>query len=210
MSGKYKRKDFLYNKAKDEGYRSRAAYKLLEIDSRFKLFKGSRKVLDIGSAPGGWSQVAIRLLKEDAIVVGVDIEAQKPFTKAEAGDSPAKFAFIHGSITDKEIQDKLVSHVQGAVDVILSDMSPKLTGIKDRDQAESLRLVETAFTIAQSHLCAGGSFVAKLFPSPETDEFVSLLKQSFKRLHRVHADASRKTSKEFYLVGVGFNKRKEE
>lgn len=194
----YQRKDHLYNQAKSEGYRSRASYKLMELDKKYKLIKSGSKVLDLGCAPGGWMQVLLEKCSNQGLVIGVDLEEILPF---KLGPKIKKLPiFLKGDITSEEIQNEVTSYCPEGVDLVLSDMSPKLSGIAIRDMVRSVELVEMAFNVASKLLKPGGNFIAKIFPSQDAEELAKKIKPSFKSFARQNLDSSRKTSNEFYLV----------
>lgn len=198
----YQRKDHLYSKAKSEGYRSRAAYKLKELDAKYKLLKPNTNVLDLGCAPGGWLQVVLEKSSNTAKIIGVDLEAIEPFN---VGPKVKKLPiFLHGDITSAKVQAEILAHCPQGMDLILSDMSPKLSGIAIRDMVRSVELVEMAFNIGSQLLKPGGNFIAKIFPSQDAEELAKKIKQSFKSFARQNLDSSRKTSNEFYFVARDF------
>lgn len=202
MGGKYDRKDHLYQRAKDEGYRARSSYKLVEVNKRFKLLRTGSRVVDLGCAPGGWIQVARELAGPRGVVVGVDLERVEPLAD-EARSAPV--TLIRGDILDSAVRAELLHATGGPVDLLLSDMSPHLSGIRFRDVARAAELGETVFGLAAELLKKGGSIVVKVFPGSETDDLVKANKPRFLRLDRVKLDSTRKTSTEMYLVGLGFN-----
>jgi len=210
LSGRYQRKDHLYNRAKDEGYRSRAAYKLMELNDRFKFLRSGAAVLDLGCFPGGWLQVACELVGAKGIVVGVDLREVPPFSakdiKTKPGAAPLLPKVIVGDITTAETQQALAEISPSSFNVVLSDLSPHISGIKERDIAGSLELVQLAYLTAQKFLRDSGTFVAKIFPSPETDALFKELTGSFAKLQRVGLDSTRKTSNEYYFVGTGYRR----
>lgn len=208
----YKRKDHLYNQAKDEGYRSRAAYKLIEIDEKFRLFKNSSKVIDLGCAPGSWLQVTTEKVSAEGLVIGVDRLATKPFSLVEMRACSARCGhkivsvpiILVGDILDSQIQAQLIGLAHGKVDLLLSDMSPDLSGVYFKDSVNSAELVEIVFQLAQVVLKPGGAIVTKIFPSNEADEIFKSMQQRWTKLSRVALKATRTTSKEIYFVGIGF------
>lgn len=137
-----RKKDYYYRLAKKEKYYSRAAYKLIQLNKKFKLIRRGNVVLDLGAAPGGWSQVAIKLVGSKGKVVAVDIKKMKPL-KYE------NFSFIQGDFTDPKIQKKIKEITEGGVDVIISDASPSLSGIKDLDHIRSIELCKSVINIAK-------------------------------------------------------------
>lgn len=202
--GTYQRRDRLYRQAKEEGLRSRASYKLEELDKKHHLLRPGAAVLDLGCAPGGWVQVAARRVGPNGTVVGVDLEATPAFSEAELGKKAAAPRLITGDVRDSQVLDALVSYAPTGYDLVLSDMSPKLSGVRDRDLAAAVELVSTALETARHTLKAGGSFVAKIFPGPESDEVFKEVQRTFKKAQRVNLKSSRSTSNEFYFVAHGF------
>ncbi|MCC6932794.1 MAG: RlmE family RNA methyltransferase [Deltaproteobacteria bacterium] len=210
--GNYDRKDHLYKKAKEEGLRARSSYKLEELDKMFKLFRPGLIVLDLGCAPGGWIQVALRRLKGSGKVIGIDRLDVIAFSKSELQlcnslENPP--VILKGDITSDEVQQQVINIAGRHVDLVLSDMSPDLSGVHFQDAARSAELVEIAFDLARKMLIPGGNVIAKIFPGPEADQLFKEKKASYKSLSRVELKSSRKTSKEFYLVGQGFIPRLE-
>jgi 23S rRNA (uridine2552-2'-O)-methyltransferase len=183
-------------RAKAEGYRSRAAFKLIEIDDRFGLIKPGARVIDLGCAPGGWVQVA--LARKASAVVGVDLLAVDPLPPA---------ALIQMDFTDPACGDRLMELLGGAPDVVLSDMAPNTTGHRQTDHLRIVGLIEAAVDFAVSVLKPGGSFVSKAFQGGETASVLKLLKAHFAEVRHVKPKASRSESSEVYLVATGFRGR---
>ena len=203
----YVRKDYLYQQAKEEGYRSRAAFKLLELDDRYRLIKAGSTVLDLGSFPGGWLQVAALRVRERGKVVGVDLKDVAPVTANELSRLGKGFTLprvFKGDVTDASIREVLREANGGLYDLVLSDMSPALTGVQARDVAAVAELLGTAFTVLPELLKTKGAFVAKAFPSPEIDELFRRFKNCFNKLDRTQLKSTRKTSNELYIIGTGF------
>jgi 23S rRNA (uridine2552-2'-O)-methyltransferase len=194
------RRDPYHRRAKQQGYRSRAAFKLLELDARERLLRPGGRVLDLGAAPGGWMQVALERVGPAGRVVGIDLARIEPLPAANA-------AALRGDLRDPATAEALRAALGGAADVVLSDLSPKLTGVRATDIARSLELVETAARLAAEVLRPGGAFVAKLFAAPETDALLARLRGGFAALRIVDPEASRKASSEFYVVAKGFRGR---
>ncbi len=198
----YQRKDHLYNKAKSEGYRCRAAYKLKELDNKYKLLKPNINILDLGCAPGGWLQVVLEKCSNSTSVIGVDLEEIVPF---KLGPKVKKLPiFLKGDITSAKIQAAILANCPQGIDLLLSDMSPKLSGIAIRDMVRSVELVEMAYNVGLQLLKPGGNFIAKIFPSQDAEELAKKIKPSFKNFARQNLDSSRKTSNEFYFVARDF------
>ncbi len=185
------RRDYYYWEAKRRGYRSRAAFKLIQINKKFKIIKKGDHVLDLGAAPGGWSQVAVEL---GAKVVAVDINTMRPIDGV---------TFIRGDITKKETLEKIKS-IRSEFDAVISDASPKITGKWNIDHLLSIELAEASFNIAKSVLKVGGNFVVKVFQGEQIEDLYSRLKKFF-RFKKFHSpQASRKRSAEIYFIGKGF------
>ncbi len=199
MSSKYNRKDHLYKQAKESGYRSRASFKLLEIQKKYKILKKGQAVLDLGCFPGGWLQVAGEACGTKGIVVGIDLKEVEPLS----GES-AHVHILKGDLLEEEVRDK-IRELHGALfDVILSDMSPALSGVKYRDQVAAAELFELALGYCDTFLKPGGSFIAKIFPSEETEQVFRNAKKKWESLLRKNLDSTRSSSTEMYVIGTGF------
>lgn len=191
MRRKKDRQDYYYWQAKKLGYRSRAAFKLLQMNKTFKIIREGDWVLDLGASPGGWSQVAVEL---GAKVVAVDINPMKPIEGV---------AFIKGDITKQETLEE-IRKIREEFDVVLCDASPKITGKWTIDHLLSVDLARAAFNIAKRVLRNGGSFVVKVFQGEEIQNLFNEFKPFF-RFKKFHSPkASRKSSAEIYFVGKGF------
>ena len=186
----YTRKDATYRAAKAAGYRSRAAPKLLELDKRYKIFRRGMRVLDLGCWPGGWLQVAGERVGPGGCVVGVDL------VETDAVGPPQVVA-ITGDAKDPAVQSELLECLGGPANLVLSDMAPKLSGIKVADRERHLALVELAIDVAQTMLAVDGSVVIKLFSGVESESTV-LLKKAFGRVTKMRPAATRKGSEEIY------------
>jgi 23S rRNA (uridine2552-2'-O)-methyltransferase len=198
----YDRKDKFYKKAKEVGYRSRAAYKLLEIDKNFRVLRPGITVVDLGCAPGAWMQIICKEIGQHGKVIGVDLEQIVPFSEKNA-------SFICGDIRDERTTQLLLAGLGWKVDLIVSDMSPHLSGIKFQDHYNSYELAEQAFKCCRTLLKEGGSFVVKIFPGEELELFKQNLKSSFSQIKSFTPEATRKTSTEVYLIAKGFRKKPE-
>lgn len=198
MSSKnYDRKDHLYQKAKEEGYRSRAAYKLMELDQKLSLIKRNSKVLDLGAWPGGWCQVVLEKLGPEGRLAAIDLQ------KIEDVVDP-RFLFIEGDVADDEILKKACEFLGGPCDLVLSDMSRKLTGIREADQAAAVGVAELAAYAAKQTLKQGGDLAVKLFKGSESPKFVNSLRPVFNKVVGMELKSTRSTSNEYYVVGRGF------
>ena len=183
-------------KARALGYRSRAAFKITEIDDRFRLFKKGAKVVDLGLAPGGWTQVAIQRGVTD--IVGVDLLPVDPLPPAQ---------ILQMDFTDPACAPKLIELLGGAPDVVLSDMAPNTVGHRETDHLRIVGLIEAAIAFAVDVLKPGGSFVAKSFQGGGSDRLIAGLKQHFDTVKNVKPKASRQDSSEVFLVATGFKGR---
>ena len=184
--------DEFVKKAQKEGYRSRAVYKLLEIVEKKAIIRNGDKVLDLGAAPGGWSQVAAKLVGSQGKVIASDI---LPIELIDGVD------FLQGDFTEQSVYDDLLVMADGAkVDVVLSDMAPNMSGQLSVDQPKSMYLAELAIEMAIKTLNPGGSFVVKVFQGDGFDVFVQNAKKAFKKVSVIKPKASRPRSKEVYLL----------
>jgi 23S rRNA (uridine2552-2'-O)-methyltransferase len=196
----YKLRDTYYKKAKHQGYRSRAAYKLLELQERFRIFKTGQFVVDLGAAPGGWIQVAAMLVGPNGKVIGVDLQRTEPFHQKN-------IIVAQADITASETEQRIMEYLGRPADSVISDVAPKLTGIRDTDEARSLELNRTALEAAKRLLRAGGSFLIKSFVSEELRIFSAELEQQFGSVQRTRPEASRKGSSEIYFVAKDYQPR---
>ncbi|TCS38208.1 23S rRNA (uridine(2552)-2'-O)-methyltransferase RlmE [Reinekea marinisedimentorum] len=182
--------------SKQDGYRSRASYKLIELSDKYRLIKPGMTIVDLGSAPGGWSQVAARMVGDNGRVVASDILPM---------DSIADVEFIQGDFTEEAVYDELLARIgDRPVDLVISDMAPNMSGNAVIDQPAAMYLVELALDMAQSILKPGGSFVAKVFHGEGFDEYVKTVRQHFTKVMMRKPDASRPRSRETYVVATGY------
>lgn len=184
--------DHWTRRARAEGWRSRAVYKLQELDRRDRIFSRGGRIVDLGAAPGGWSQYAARKVAPAGRVVAVDIEPMEPLKGVE---------FVQGDIADRAAIADLQRALGGPADAVLSDLAPKLSGNRDRDQAVSMELAAMALEAALELLRPGGVFVTKLFQGAGFEEFVAEARAALSRARLRTPAASRKASRETYLVG---------
>ena len=184
--------DKFVKQAKQDGWRSRASYKLLEIQQKYKIFKPSYSVVDLGAAPGGWSQVAAKFIGDKGKVISSDILSMDPICGVE---------FIRGDFTeDKVINDILVALNNNKVDLVISDMAPNMSGIKDLDQLKAMYLAELALDFVTQILKSGGCFLIKVFQGSGYREFLLRLRQLFTKVITSKPEASRSRSNEIYLL----------
>ncbi len=186
------------HEAKRRGYRSRAAFKLIEIDDKAKLLKPGQRVVDLGAAPGGWTQVAVERVRAGrpggGTVVAIDRLPMDPVPGATV---------LEGDMTDPESDARVLSALGGPADVVLSDMSPATVGHAQTDHLRIVTLVEAAADFALRHLAPGGAFVAKVFEGGTEQTLLLALKKRFAGIRHVKPPASRKGSAEIYLVATG-------
>ncbi|HEX9810687.1 MAG TPA: RlmE family RNA methyltransferase [Burkholderiales bacterium] len=188
-------RDPYVKRANKEGARSRARFKLAEIDARDKLLRPGMTVLDLGAAPGGWSEYAATRVAPRGRVVAVDVLPIAPIAGVE---------ILRGNIADPEVLDFLKSTLAGAADLVISDMAPSMTGIASRDQALSAALAELAVDISEKTLRRGGVLVLKAFHGVGFDELIGRLRRRFDEVATRKPSASRAESREIYLLAKGF------
>ena len=191
--------DQFVKQSKEDGYRSRASYKLLEIQKKDRLIKPGMCVLDLGAAPGGWSQVAAELVGDNGVVFASDILPT---------DTIAGVEFVQGDFTEQSVFDELLSMMgeygHSGVDLVISDMAPNLSGMTDIDQPKAMYLVELALDMSDSVLKSGGGFVAKVFQGEGFDQYLKEVRARFKSVSTRKPEASRARSRECYLVAKGY------
>jgi 23S rRNA (uridine2552-2'-O)-methyltransferase len=179
--------------ARQQGWRSRAAFKLLDLDDRFHLIRRGARVLDLGAAPGGWTQVAVK--RGAGTVVAVDLLAMDPIPGALT---------LQGDFTDPDTQARLADLLGGAADIVLSDMAPNTTGHAATDHIRIMALAEQALAFATGILADGGHFVAKVFQGGSERQMLAAMKRSFAAVRHAKPPSSRKESSELYVVASGF------
>ncbi|MBO1020002.1 RlmE family RNA methyltransferase [Methylobacterium sp. SD274] len=182
-------------RAKREGYRSRAAFKLLEIDERFKILKPNQKIIDLGAAPGGWSQVAAKIVGPSGRIVGIDLLEIEPMVGVE---------FITLDFLDPDAPKRLIDLLGGQADIVMSDMAANTTGHKQTDHLRIIGLAETAAEFAREVLAPGGTYLAKVFQGGTEGTLLADLKRDFTLVRHVKPSASRADSSELYVLATGF------
>jgi 23S rRNA (uridine2552-2'-O)-methyltransferase len=186
--------DEFVKRAQKDGYRARAAYKLLEIDDKDKLIKPGMTVVDLGSTPGSWSQVAVQRIKGQGRVIALDILDMHPIPGVE---------FICGDFREEEVLKQLEASLNGKpVDLVIADMAPNMSGLKDVDQAGATYLTELALDFCQQWLKPGGNFLVKVFIGSGFDEIVKQMRGQFEKVVTRKPKASRDRSSEVYLLGL--------
>jgi 23S rRNA (uridine2552-2'-O)-methyltransferase len=188
--------DPFVKKAQLEGYRSRSAYKLTELNEKDRLIKPAMRIMDLGSAPGGWSQVAGKLVGKKGRVLATDILPMDPIPNVD---------FIQGDFTDEAIVAQLLEWLGGGkFDLIISDIAPNITGIDSADQASSMYFLDLALDTVRQTLKPEATFVAKMFQGSGSDDYVKELRKSFEKVLIRKPAASRAQSREVYIVAKGF------
>lgn len=186
-------------KARQLGFRGRAAFKIMELDDQFHFFKPGKRVVDLGCAPGGWSQIAVKRVKstpQNILVVGMDLLPTQPIAGA---------ALLQMDFTDPDSAEKLRELLDGhRADIVMSDMAANTTGIHSVDHIRIMHLLETAYAFACQNLNPNGVFIAKIFQGGTENRFLSEMKKNFAVVKHAKPDASRKVSSEVYVVATGF------
>jgi 23S rRNA (uridine2552-2'-O)-methyltransferase len=183
--------------ARREGYRSRAAFKLIELDDRFRLLRPGARVVDLGCAPGGWTQVAVERVGPRGFVLGIDLTETAPIRGAR---------LLRADLHDPETVAAIEEALGGRADIVLSDMAPPATGHAATDHLRIVALAEAGYAVASAILAPGGCFVAKVFQGGAEDELLAALKQHFAELRHAKPPASRARSAETYVVAKGFRR----
>lgn len=193
----YDRKDAFYQRAKREGYRSRAAYKLLELQKRARILRRGQVVVDLGAWPGGWLQVAAELVGPRGRVLGIDLAAIDPLPLAQV-------TVVQDDVLDPACVTRVRERLGGPADVVLSDLAPKLTGVGPRDAARAAELADATRAFALGILKPAGVLVAKTLGGPEGEAARQALRPSFAAVRQVGLAATRKGSSELYLIATGY------
>ena len=184
------RRDTYVRQSKIDGYRARSAYKLIEIDKKFKIFKGGMNVIDIGAAPGSWSQYASKMVKNGKII-SIDLKEMKEIQNTIQ---------IKGDFIEKDIQNQIKSHLKKGSDVVMSDMAVNTTGIKNIDSIQTGELCKEAMIFSKDVISEKGFFISKIFMGSTFNEIVTLGKKNFKEVKVFKPKSSRKDSKESFII----------
>ena len=184
------RRDIYVRQSKVDGYRARSAYKLIEIDEKFKIFKGGMFVLDIGAAPGSWSQYASKVVKNGK-VISIDLKSMEEIKNTIQ---------IKGDFTDPNIQKKIKDYLNKGLDVVMSDMAVNTTGIKNLDAIQTGELCKEAMIFSKDVISQNGFFISKIFMGSTFNEIVALGKKIFKEVKVFKPQSSRKDSKESFII----------
>jgi len=193
----YQRKDAHYRRARAEGYRARSVYKLAELDRRYRILRRGDAVVDLGAWPGGWLQLALERIGREGRVVGVDLAAIQKLPAPNA-------ALVIGDVRDPATADVVLERLGRRADVVLSDLAPKLTGIRASDEARAEELNQVVLTLLPSLLAPSGRFVMKTFMGGGFEAVVRATRAHFKETNTTRPDATRRGSSELYVVGLGF------
>ena len=185
--------------ARRRGFRSRAAFKLIFIDDKYKLIRRNLRVVDLGAAPGSWSQVVLNKIDRQGLLVALDLLEVEPIMGVKT---------LIGNFLEKETQEKLLQIIGGTADLVLSDLGASATGNAVTDHLRSIVLAEAAFEFSTEILNEGGSFVVKLLQGVEENDYVMALRKQFAKVNRVKPPASRDRSAEMYVVARGFGRPK--
>lgn len=192
-------RDPYVKRAQQEGFRSRSAYKLLEIQEKHKIIKRGMVIVDLGAAPGGWSQLAAKLVGEQGKVYALDILPMPALANVD---------FVQGDFREETVLQQFITHVHSKpIDLVISDMAPNLSGMRIIDQPKAMYLAELALNFAQQVLRSKGGFIIKTFQGEGFDVYLKLLHQLFTRISICKPAASRGSSAEVYLVATGFINR---
>jgi len=192
---KGRKRDYYYRKAKEERYRSRAAYKLLQAIGKYGLIKSGDVVVDMGAAPGGWLQASLNRVGDGGFVLGVDIKPIEPFHQPNVHT-------IVGDITDPQLPQQIREILQRPADVVISDVSPNVSGIWELDHARQIDLARHSLRVAVSTLRQGGHFFVKVFQGDMLNDFTQEVKQCFSFVKMIKPKASRAKSSELYIVAM--------
>jgi 23S rRNA (uridine2552-2'-O)-methyltransferase len=186
--------DRYFRKAKEEGYRARSAYKLIELNEKFKLARPGDRVIDLGAAPGSWSQVAAHAVGAGGRVVAIDLSPIEPLEGV---------TILQGDVREARTREAIRLQLGGLADVVLSDMAPSTTGIPETDVARSLELAEAALEVARSLGKPDCALVVKVFEGPDLSEFVARVRKNFRAVRVLHPEASRRESRETFVIARG-------
>jgi 23S rRNA (uridine2552-2'-O)-methyltransferase len=196
-----RKREYYYRKAKSENFRSRASYKLLQAVKKYEFIKPGYIILDLGASPGGWTQAALQLVEESGFVLAVDIKPITPFDALNA-------LVLTGDITEPKTLQDIQKFLPSQPDVVISDISPNVSGIWELDHARQIDLANHALNIARSVLKTKGNFFVKVFQGGTTKKFVDETKRNFSFVKLVKPKASRSKSAELYVLGMNFRKKR--
>ena len=190
-----RKRDYYYKKAKEEKYRSRAAYKLFQAVKKYHFIKNSEVVVDLGAAPGGWTQAARKIVGSEGFVLGVDLKSIEPFPQSNVRT-------IIGDINEQETLQQILEFLPRKADVVISDASPNISGIWEVDHARQIDLAQKALEIALETLRPSGNFFVKVFQGDMLNDFIGKVKQHFEFVKLIKPKASRAKSSEMFILGL--------
>ena len=190
-----RRRDYYYKKAKEEKYRSRAAYKLLQVVKKHSFMKKGDVVVDLGAAPGGWIQVARKIVGSNGFVLGIDLRPIEPLSEGNVRT-------MIGDITEQETLQQILKFLPGKVDAVISDASPNISGVWEVDHARQIDLAKQALKIALETLKPSGSFLVKVFQGDMLNDFIDEVKHHFEAVKIIKPKASRAKSSEMFILGL--------
>jgi 23S rRNA (uridine2552-2'-O)-methyltransferase len=197
-----RKREYYFRKAKEENYRSRATYKLVQANQKYQFIRRNDIVVDLGAAPGGWIQAARKMTGKHGFVLGVDLKPIEPFTQEY-------IRTIVGDMTDQDIVQQILSFLPRKANVVISDAAPNITGVWEVDHARQIDLATKALGIAQCILQPSGNFFVKVFEGDLLNSFVQSVKASFETVKHVKPQASRAKSSEMYILAIGLKSAKE-
>jgi 23S rRNA (uridine2552-2'-O)-methyltransferase len=195
-----RKREYYYRKAKEEKFRSRASYKLLQAVKKYKFIKPGYVVLDLGAAPGGWTQAARKLVEESGFVLAVDLKQIESFDESNVRT-------VIGDVSEPQTVKVILELLPHSADVVVSDVAPNVSGIWELDNARQIDLAEQSLKVAASVLRYGGNFFVKVFQGSSTNRFINEVRQQFSFVKMVKPRASRSKSAELYVLGMNYKKR---
>ncbi|MBN1784579.1 MAG: RlmE family RNA methyltransferase [Candidatus Bathyarchaeota archaeon] len=195
-----RKREYYYRKAKKEKFRSRASYKLLQAVKKYKFIKPGYVVLDLGAAPGGWTQAARKLVEESGFVLAVDLKQIESFDESNVRT-------VIGDVSEPQTIKVILELLPHSADVVISDVAPNVSGIWELDNARQIDLAQQSLNLAASVLRYGGNFFVKVFQGSSTNRFVNEVRQQFSFVKMVKPRASRSKSAELYVLGMNYTKR---
>jgi 23S rRNA (uridine2552-2'-O)-methyltransferase len=195
-----RKREYYYRKAKEEKFRSRASYKLLQAVKKYTFIKPGYVVLDLGAAPGGWTQAARKLVEESGFVLAVDLKQIESFDESNVRT-------VIGDVSEPQTVKVILELLPHSADVVVSDVAPNVSGIWELDNARQIDLAEQSLKVAASVLRYGGNFFVKVFQGSSTNRFINEVRQQFSFVKMVKPRASRSKSAELYVLGMNYKKR---
>ena len=195
-----RKREYYYRKAKEEKFRSRASYKLLQAVKKYEFIKPGYVVLDLGAAPGGWTQAARKLVEESGFVLAVDLKQIESFDESNVRT-------VIGDVSEPQTVKVILELLPHSADVVVSDVAPNVSGIWELDNARQIDLAEQSLKVAASVLRYGGNFFVKVFQGSSTNRFINEVRQQFSFVKMVKPRASRSKSAELYVLGMNYKKR---